>query len=74
MMCVPVRRALPDFLQCDDDDHGRVPRDGSGDLLCEQCICLWRLNGDDLTTMVEDALPRNMPKWKWLGGVTLLCG
>lgn len=74
MMCVPIRRGVPDFLRCDHDNHGGVPKDGSGDILCEQCRCLWRIDGDGLTKMAEDALPRNMPEWKRQGAVTLLCG
>lgn len=73
-MCVPVRRGVPDFLRCDHDNHGRASKDGSGGLLCDRCHCLWRVNGDDLARMAEDALSGNMPEWKRNGAVTLLCG
>jgi hypothetical protein len=73
-MCVPVRRGVPGFLRCDHDSHGGVPKDASGGMLCEECRCLWRVDGDDLTKMAEDALSSDMREWKRQGAVTLACG
>lgn len=73
-MCVPVRRGVPDFLRCDHDNHGGVRKDGTGDIVCEQCGCPWRVSGDDLTRQAEDALRGDMPEWRRQGVVVLLCG
>lgn len=37
---------VPGFLRCEHDHHGGVRKDGSGDIICEQCGCLWKIGGD----------------------------
>lgn len=73
-ICVPVRRGVPDFLRCDHDHHGGVRKDGAGDIVCEQCGCLWKIGGDRLSREAEEALTSNMPEWRRQGVVVLLCG
>lgn len=73
-ICVPVRCGVPPTLRCDHDNHGGVAKDGTGDILCEQCGCLWRIDGEELSREIERLLPTNMPKWQRLGVVVLLCG
>lgn len=73
-MCVPVRRGVPEFLRCNHDQHGGVPKDGSGDVVCGQCGCLWRLNGEALTQEIERLLTSDMPEWRRQGVVVLICG
>lgn len=73
-ICVPVRRGVPEFLRCDHDNHGGVRKDGSGDILCEECGCLWKIGGDRLSREIEEALSSNMPEWRRQGVVVLFCG
>jgi hypothetical protein len=73
-ICVPVRTGVPEFLRCDHDHHGGVQKDGAGDIVCEQCGCLWKIGGDRLSRGTEDALTSNMPEWRRQGVVVLLCG
>lgn len=59
--------------RCDHDNQGGV-RKGGGDVMCPQRNRLWRVDGDALSALTEEALPRNMPEWKPLGAVTLVLG
>lgn len=72
--CVPVRVGVPHFLRCQHETHGGVGKDGSGDILCPQCNCQWRLSGDRLAATVEDAMHRGMAQWHRLGVVEVRCG
>lgn len=73
-ICVPVHRGVPAFLRCDHGYHGGVRKDGSGDIVCEECGCLWKIGGERLSQEVDDALSSNMPHWRREGVVVLLCG
>ena len=73
-ICVPVRRGVPEFLRCHHDQHGGVRKDGAGDIVCEECGCLWKVSGDALARETEEALSADMPEWRRQGVVVLLCG
>lgn len=73
-ICVPVRRGVPEFLRCDHDKHGGVRKDGAGDIVCEECGCLWKIGGHALSRETEEALSADLPEWRRLGVVVLLCG
>jgi hypothetical protein len=61
--CVPVRVGVPVGLQCEHLSHGAATKDSSGELRCEECGSSWRLEGELLTAVVEDALVREVRRW-----------
>lgn len=73
-ICVPIRVGVPDFLRCDHPGHGGVRKDGSGDILCPECNCPWRISGDRLAAAVEEAMHRHMNRWRALRAVVVRCG
>lgn len=72
-VCVPVRRGVPPWAECDHPLHGPAARDGGGDLMCRQCRRHWGLDGEDLTRILEDLLGRDLGDSRSLGAVRVPC-
>ncbi len=71
-VCVPIRRGVPDELRCDHvEGHGGMPRDAGGGLICGKCGCHWRVPEAGLAPLIEDALGRDLNRWRREGAVTV---